>query len=299
MFKSATLARATGLLNLAAALSSAGAREFAPCGPTQPSSYGFVPPREKSGALIEVVAGQWIMAVKIETKSVPAAEVKKHLELRLDAVEKETGRRPKGKRSREIKDEVIQDLLPKAFAKDKRMLVWIDPADGLVLIDSTSTSQVDLVLALLCEILYDTKLTLINSAMSPTTAMSGWLVGREGPPDFSIDRECELKQPDGEKAVVRYSRHTLDIDEVVDHIKQGKQPTRLAMTWCGRLSFVLTDALQLKKIQLLDVALEAKAGDEARDAFDADVTIATGEIGMAIGDLLTALGGEIQQPAQA
>ena len=299
MFKSATLARATGLLNLAAALSNAGAREFAPCGPTQLSSHGFVPSREKSGALIEVVAGQWIMAVKIESKSVPATEVKKRLELRLDAVEKETGRRPKGKRARELKDEVIQDLLPKAFAKEKRVLVWIAPADGLVLIDSTSASQVDLVLGLLCEILFDTKLSLINSTLSPTTAMSGWLIGREGPPHFSIDRECELKQPDGEKAVVRYSRHTLDIDEVVDHIKQGKQPTRLALTWLGRLSFVLTEGLHLKRISLLDGTLDNKFAEDAKDAFDADVAIATGELSMAIGDLLEALGGEIKQPAQA
>lgn len=293
MFKNATLARVTGLLNLAAALSNAGAREFAPCGPTQVSSHGFVPPRERNGTLIEVVASQWIMAVKIESKSVPAAEVKKQLELRLDAIEKDTGRRPKGKRSREIKDEVILDLLPKAFAKEKRVLVWVSPADGLVLIDSTSASQVDLVLGLLCEILFDTKLSLINSTLSPTTAMSGWLIGREGPPHFSIDRECELKQPDGEKAVVRYSRHTLDIDEVVDHIKQGKQPTRLALTWLGRLSFVLTEGLQLKKIELLDGTLDNKLAEDAKDAFDADVAIATGELSMAIGDLLEALGGEL------
>lgn len=293
MFKNATLARVTGLLNLAAALSNAGAREFAPCGPPQVSSHGFVPPRERNGTLIEVVASQWIMAVKIESKSVPAAEVKKQLELRLDAIEKDTGRRPKGKRSREIKDEVILDLLPKAFAKEKRVLVWVSPADGLVLIDSTSASQVDLVLGLLCEILFDTKLSLINSTLSPTTAMSGWLIGREGPPHFSIDRECELKQPDGEKAVVRYSRHTLDIDEVVDHIKQGKQPTRLALTWLGRLSFVLTEGLQLKKIELLDGTLDNKLAEDAKDAFDADVAIATGELSMAIGDLLEALGGEL------
>lgn len=295
MFKNATLVRATGLLNLPAALSGAEARSFAPCGPTQPLSYGFTPPREKKGAMIEVIAGQWFMAVTIETKSVPAAEVKKLLEARLDAGQELTGRRPRGKLARELKEEVVQELLPKAFPKSKLVLVWISPLDGLVVIGSTSASQVDAVLALLSEILFGVQLTLVASKVTPSTAMAGWLVGRDGPPNFSIDRECELKQPDGEKSIVRYSRHSLDTDEVSGHIEQGKQPTRLALTWADHVSFMLTDLLQLKKIQLLDVSLEATPDNG--DAFDADATIVAGEFGRAIGDLLEALGGEIPPPA--
>ncbi len=290
MFKNATIARATGILVLADAMSNTAARAFVPCGPTQLKSVGFVPPREKGGPLIEVVAGQWILAVKIETKSVPAAEVKRQLALRLDAVEKETGRRPRGKRSREIKEEVIHDLLPKAFPKEVVIKVWVSQPDGMVVIGSTSAGQVDAVSSLLAECLHDVKLSLVSTTTSPASAMSSWLLSKEPPPQFTLDRECELKQPDGEKAVVRYSRHTLDIDEVGEHIKQGKLPTRLAMTWAGRVSFVLTEALALKKIELLDVNLEGAT--DAEFGFDADVTIATGELGMAIGDLIAALGGE-------
>jgi recombination associated protein RdgC len=99
--------------------------------------------------------------------------------------------------------------------------------------------------------------------------------------------------------VVRYTRHALDTDEVTQHIAMGKMPTRLAMTWNDRVSFVLTEALQLKKVSLLEGALDASAAlasDRKDDNFDADVAIATGELQKLLPDLIEALGGEQQRP---
>jgi recombination associated protein RdgC len=63
---------------------------------------------------------------------------------------------------------------------------------------------------------------------------------------------------------------------------------------------VLTDALALKKIKLLDVVLESgKADDQADDGFDADVAISTGELQPLLVDLITALGGPLTQDACA
>ena len=92
----------------------------------------------------------------------------------------------------------------------------------------------------------------------------------------AVDRDCELKSADEQKSVVRYARHTLDIDEVGQHIAAGKVPTQLALTWNDRLSFVLTEAAQIKKIQLLDVVLDGvdKPGKDD-DGFDTDAAIIT------------------------
>jgi recombination associated protein RdgC len=58
---------------------------------------------------------------------------------------------------------------------------------------------------------------------------------------------------------------------------------------------VLTEALQLKKVAVLDVVFEGagSAGDGREDEFDTDVAIATGELRKLIPDLLDALGGEV------
>jgi recombination associated protein RdgC len=278
----------------------AGAR-FVECGASQPESAGWVEPRgQKHGALAESVGGQIILKLCTETKAVPGGVVKTQVEEKLDLIEKETGRRPRGKMVKELKEEVIHALLPRAFPKRSDTLVWVDAAAGLVLVGAGSTKKADSVVTRLLDLLGGgLRLSLLQTQVSPATAMAAWLTEKEAPAGFTIDRDCELKQPDSEKAAVRYARHTLDIDEVGEHIRQGKLPTQLALTWAGRVSFTLTEALTLKKIKLLDVVLEGASSAQGDDGgFDADVALSTGELQQLIPDLVAALGG-VQERATA
>lgn len=97
------------------------------------------------------------------------------------------------------------------------------------------------------------------------------------------------------KSVVKYSKHNLDTDEVREHIKAGKVPTKLALTWRDRVSFVLDDCMHLKKLAFLDVGFESKLANAGHidkgEAFDADVAIMTGELQRMLPDLFEALGG--------
>lgn len=273
------------------------AARFVECGASQSESLGWVEPRgEKHGPLIESVAGQWILKLCTETKAVPGGAVKSQLEARLDKIEQDTGRRPKGKAAKELKEDIVQELLPRAFPKRGNTPIWIDLERSLVVIGAGSSKKADRIVTLLTELLAGgIRLDLVQTQQSASTAMAEWLSTKEAPPGFTIDRECELKQPDSEKSLVRYARHTLDIDEVGEHIKQGKLPTQLALTWDNRVSFVLTENFAIKKIKLLDVVLEGKepAGKGDND-FDADVAIATGELGKLLPDLVEALGGPLK-----
>ncbi len=122
--------------------------------------------------------------------------------------------------------------------------------------------------------------------------MAHWLATQEPPAGFSIDRECELESADEAKAVVRYARHPLDIEEIQAHIAAGKLPTKLALTWDDRVSFMLTEGMQLKKVAFLDTVFEGTKADDG--GFDTDVAIATGELVELIPDLIEALGGEAE-----
>ncbi|WP_280153606.1 recombination-associated protein RdgC [Piscinibacter sp. XHJ-5] len=272
---------------------------FAACGATQMESAGWLQPRgDKHSPLIESVGGHWILLLGTETKAVPAAVVRSELEARLDQLEAETGRRPKGKRAKEIKEEIVHKLLPRAFPKRAQMPVWIDVRSRLVVIGAASARKADAIVTRLVELLGGgIVLRPLQTELSPSAAMSHWLTTQEAPPGFTIDRDCELKQPDSEKATVRYARHTLEIAEVAEHIVQGKLPTQLAMTWSGRVSFVLGETMALKKLKFLDVALEGagSAAGTRDDGFDADVAIATGELAPMIAGLVDALGGELRE----
>lgn len=265
---------------------------FEECSASQEKSIGWVEPRgEQHGPLVEIVAGQRVCKLMVEVKAVPSSVIARKANERSTQIEALEGRKPGKKELREIKEDLKISLLPMAFTKQSSIWVWIDLAAKLLVIDAGSQARADEVISLLVKCLDGFGVTLINTNVSPAVAMAQWLTTQEPPPDFSVDRECELKAQDESNAVVRYARHPLDTDEVRLHIEGGKSPTRVAMTWSDRVSFVLTDALQIKKLAFLDVVFEG-ASSGRDDGFDADVAITTAELQKMVPDLLQALGGE-------
>ena len=267
---------------------------FVPCGATQPVSAGWAPPRGVAhGPLVEAAGAQWLMKLMIEQRVLPSAVVRRRVEERAAQIEQATGRKPGKKQAKELKEEIVLELLPQAFTKQAAIQVWLDPKQRRLMVDASSPAKADEVVTQLVKALGGLSLTPLHTTQSPAAAMSGWLTTGEPPAGFSVDRECELKSADETRSAVRYARHALDIAEVRQHIAAGKLPTQLALTWRGRVSLLLTEAMQIRKIAFLEGVFEG--GKPAKDeAFDADAAIATGELGKLIPDLIEALGGEHQ-----
>lgn len=270
---------------------------FQPCTPTQERSAGWVPPRgEDHGSMVESVAGQWILKLAVERKSVPAGAVRTELEARCKAIEAERGRKPGRKEKSEIKDEIVHTFLPRAFSKRSSHVLWLDIANQSVVIAAGSTKAAEPVLKQLVDLMADLKhvlpLSPLSTSVAPATAMAGWLATRQPPDGFSIDRDLELRNSGEERSVVRYARHNLELDEIGQHIEEGKLPVQLALTWNERVSFVLTETLTLRKIEIRG----AEDAPKGEDGFDADAAIATAELSGLLPQLLASLGGELAQP---
>lgn len=264
---------------------------FAHCGPTQITSSGWIPPRgEEHGELMEIVGGHCLMKLLTETRRVPAEAIQRHVDAAAANIEKTTGRKPGKKERRELKEEALLELLPRAFPTLTATLVWLDPKAQMLVIDTASPTRADLVATHLVGTLTGLVLAPVQTQVSPSAAMAEWLCDMEAPPYFSVDRECELESADESQSKVKYVRHQLDITEVTDHISGGKVPKALAMTWNNKVSFLLTDSMHLKRLEFLDVVFEG-GKEEKADAFDANVALLTGELSLLIPDIVTALGG--------
>jgi recombination associated protein RdgC len=276
---------------------------FVPCSATQEKSVGWVPPRgDDHGQIIESVAGAWIMKLMIETKSVPGAAVKKKAQEAADHIEDTTGRKPGKKEMKELREDALQALLPQAFPRQAAVWVWIDRTAGLLMTDASSQGKADEVVTALVRGFDGLALTLLQTKMTPQTAMAQWLVSTEPetdwPEGFHVERACELRSADEEKSVVKFDRHHLLTDEVRKHITEGKLPTWAAMSWEGRIGFVLTESMQLKKLAFLEGVFDDRPNDD-ESGFDTDVALATGELRKLIPALVGALGGEFQPGAEA
>jgi recombination associated protein RdgC len=290
MFKNATILKLAQLPTLAALTACAEAAKFAPCGPTQPFSIGFVPPRQSGGAMAESIGNQWILKAIIETKSVPASEVKKRVAEMASVIERETGRTPSKKHRREIAEQVILELLPAAFPKQAAVLIWVDPSLGRMVLDTASASRSDDVCTLMAKTVPGLQIQWAQTAQNPETVCRNWLHdGQTHTDEFILGRSAETRATDESKAALRYTNHALDTDEIKEHIRSGHTVKRLALGWNGRVGFALDPgAFVIRRIEFEDVVFESRMD---ADTFDADVAILTGELGPLLEDMAFAFGG--------
>lgn len=264
-----------------------------PCGGYQMESRGWVAPHDE-GRYVHQLQKHWLIALGDEQKILPATIIRQQAEEKARVVEQQQGRPVGRKQMREIRDQITSELMPRALARRRITHAWIDAAEGLLAVDTGAATKAELFMEALRRSDDDLKAARIDTQRSPAAAMAEWLVKGEAPGAFGIDQDLELRAADASKATVRYARHSLEGREIRDHISAGKTVVKLGLTWNDRISFVLTEELQLKRLQFLDILRresDAEAGDEA-ERFDNDFALMTGELALLIRDLLKTLGGE-------
>ncbi|MGN8137232.1 recombination-associated protein RdgC [Paraburkholderia sp. 22099] len=266
---------------------------FAPGNSVEMQSHGWASPRDNE-SLVYSLNGQMLLTFRTEKKLLPASVVTQVTKARAADLEEQQGFKPGRKQMRELKEQVTDELLPRAFSIRRDTRVWIDTKSGWLVIDAASQAVADEVRGLLVKSIDQLPLGTVRVTQSPVAAMTGWLVAGEGPAGFTLDQDTELRSPAEGNATVRYVGHALDAEDMRRHIEAGKQCMRLAMTWNDRVSFVLTPSLTIKRIAPLDVLKEAGDSTAQNDdeRFDSDLTLMTAELDRMLGDLLDALGGE-------
>ena len=263
-----------------------------PCSGMESQRMGWVPPKADGGPLVHAQGAQMLISLGVEKKLLPATVIKQFTQARAAEVEEQQGYKPGRKQMKQLKEAITDELLPRAFAIRRKTYVWIDAQDGWLVVDAGSLAKADEVVEMLIKSLGDFTLNFLNTEISPTAAMTGWLSGDELPSTFTVDQDCELRSAGEENATVRYVRHTPEADEVTRHIQAGKEVTRLAMTWHDRFSFVLHDNLQIKRLAPLDLLKDQAEEDGAEDLFDADFALMSGELRKLLPALADLLGGE-------
>ena len=266
---------------------------YQPGNSLEAQNLGWVPVREKGG-LVHAVNGQLLLAVRAEKKLLPSTVVNQVARARAQELEEQQGFKPGRKQMKELKERVTDELLPRAFSIYRDTQVWIDPVNHWLMIDAAASAKADEVLGLLSKSVDPFPAEPLYVAQSPASAMTAWLAEDEAPANFSVDQDTELRAAGESKAAVRYVKHAIEASEVQRHIAAGKQCTRLALTWADRISFVLTEGLDVKRIAPLDVIRENAddSGVTDDERFDIDMTLMTGELARLMEDLLPALGGE-------
>lgn len=255
---------------------------FRACGPHDETSFGWTPPLGKpADALLHTVNGCMMVCARKEEKVLPSSVINDLLLERVAEIEEREARTLPRKERARVKDELIFELLPRAFAFSRKTFAYIDSQGGWLVVDAASAKKAEELLSLLRKSLGSLPVVPLSTEQKPAAIMTHWLLTNSTPNDIVIADECELRTQEAEGGIVRCKRHDLALPEIRNHLDNGKQVIKLAMHWADRLSFVLDENLSIKRLRFLDLIQDQLADIETADdteRFDADFSIMTAEL---------------------
>ena len=274
-------------------------RAFSPCTPSQPLALGWVPPvgDSEDSPLAHAAAGRYLIKLKREEKLLPAAVVRELLDEKIAEIESSQARKVYRKERLSLKDEIIQDCLPRAFSRSSAVHAYIDVAANWIFVDAASASRAEELLNLLrdCAGSFPVVLPQVNNA--PLATMTNWLLHRNLPEDFELGGECELRELGEDGGVVRCRGVDLLSEEVETHLHSGKQVARLSLHWDERLSLVLAEDLCLRRLKFADELMKENEdiaeGDESA-RIDADFALMADAVTSLQDRVIALFGGEAE-----
>lgn len=270
---------------------------FKPCGPQESSRQGWVSPLGKHGEhLVHAAGGYLLICLQKQEKILPPAVVREFVEDRVEAIEEEQGRKVRKKEKDEIKEQILLELLPQAFTKNRRTYAYLALNDGYMVIDASSAKAAEDFASALRKSLGSLPVRPFALEQSPAFTFTGWVSESiDLPEKVELGVDCWMKDPSEDGGVVIARGLDLISDEVRIHLDAGMQATKLTMTWDDNVSFCLDEELGITRLKFGDQILEKLDDVDADDAlarFDAAFSLMTLELARMIPGLMDALGGE-------
>ncbi|WP_220811084.1 recombination-associated protein RdgC [Pseudomonas paralcaligenes] len=279
---------------LEAALAAKAAR---PCASQELTTYGFMAPFGKGAdaPLVHVSGDFLLIAARKEERILPGSVVRDALKDKVDEIETQQMRKVYKKERDQLKDEIVQAFLPRAFIRRSSTFAAIAPKLGLIVVDSASAKKAEDLLSTLREAIGSLPVRPLSVKMAPTATLTDWVKTQAAAPDFFVLDECELRDTSEDGGVVRCKRQDLTSEEIQLHLSAGKLVTQLSLAWQDKLSFVLDDKLTIKRLRFEELLQDQAAqdgGDDALGQLDASFVLMMLTLSDFLPALFEALGGE-------
>lgn len=274
------------------------AGEAKPIGPHEMLSIGWIAP-VNGGELSHRLGNTIMIRALIEKRVLPSSSVNDIVKKRVAEIEESEGAKVGKKRRTEIKDEVMFELMPKSLTTTETVFAYIDLDHARFIVDSSSAKKAEDVLSFLRKTLGSFPAAPVVTVGKITEQLTAWIDG----PIVSVEgffpgEECELRSPEDGGGIIKCKNQDLSEPDVQEHILAGKQVNKLSLTWEDKISFVITDKFEIKKLKFLgvlqDQIIEIEEG-YGKDRFYADFSIMTGELAVMLAGLVNSFGGLVVQ----
>lgn len=243
---------------------------FTPCGSLDNSKMGWVSPyRDNSDQsdLIIDMQGHLLLKMKKETKILPSSVIKKALEEKIAKQEELLDRKLNKTEKASLKDEVMIDLIPRAFSKFNYYWLWVDTKNRRIIIDCSSFKQAEDILAILRKPFGTLSVKPISIDKPVEQIMTQWVKEKRNFPPLLLGDEAELKDPIEGNGIIRCKNQDVTSEEIENHINAGKWLTKLKIFDERGVNFIANSDLTLKRIKF-DSAILDENEDFGTDEFE-------------------------------
>ena len=263
-------------------------QRFKPCRGLDTHRSGWVPPLGRHSEMnIHSCNGRMMLCMRRQEKILPAQVLREAVEDKVASIHEQEQRSVGRKEKNEIKDEIVVDLLPRAFSKSSLTYGYIDPDKGWIIIDTASANRAEEWLGLLRDSLGSLQVTPLATEVPAQQTMTRWLVSN-APQDLQVTDQCELKEPGDKGGIIRMRGMDLQSSETRNHLEHHKEVTRLSLEWRERIGFILHEDLSIRRLRFLDLVMDQAADIDTEDEaarFDADFALMAAELAAFIPDL--------------
>ena len=267
---------------------------FSPLGSTEMSRMGWSNSLGKGSAITTESNGNILFCARKEEKILPAQVVKEMVDSSVEWLEEDQARSATKKEREQIKEDMIFELLPRAFSRTVDTHAYINTKENIIVVNTSSRGKAEDVLALLRKTLGTLPVTSIAPEKAPDEVMTDWMNGNLADQQvfvsncFGFGEEAEFHALGDNSATAKVKDQELNSQEVMAHLESGKYVTKLALEFDDAISFMLHDDLSIKRIKFADVIAEQNDdidSDDAQGRLKADFTLMAGELNRMIGNL--------------
>ncbi len=229
---------------------------FTPCHNQQPESMGWTSALLDEELLYHKQGDTVALKLQVQQRLLPNSVVKEALDQKIKQKQQDEGRRIFSKEKRTIKDEIIEQLLPKAFTRSHYIKGYWDLGNNRLVLDVNSSSKAEKFIKFLRETLGSLPVIAFESKSAPSATMTHWLQNGINSHQLFLANECELRSPDEDAAIVRLRNQELDAEEVMAHIEAGKQAVKVRVNWKNAIETTLTEEAVFTRLKFAPTVKE-------------------------------------------
>jgi recombination associated protein RdgC len=268
------------------------AAAFAPCGSQDLQKTGWMTPLPEGELFSHKANACTLVCLRKQQKILPGAAVAEALEEKIRAIESEEARKVYRKERKQLKEDILISLAPRALTRSSRCHAYVDVQNQWLIVNGGSRNRAEEMLTQLRGDIGSLPLVPLETRSQPATLLTEWVRSGALPPGLQLGEQCELRDVQEATNTVKVRGQDLRSDEVLQHIEAGKQVIKLELHWRDAIDFVIGDDLIIRRVRFRDELLEQIENlDDARAQFDQEFGLMTLELGRFIAEVIAAFGG--------